>query len=378
MEPTSDRGLYVHVPFCRSRCHFCAFYLEIHHPAAAASFVHALLQEVRLYGRLKIFDDQPLTSVYVGGGTPTTLSAHQLRSTFAAIHETFAVDSQAEISIEAHPDTVTQSMLDDLRETGFNRISLGAESMEDEELVQAGRPGSAMGTARAVEAAKRAGFANFNLDLMYGLPGQTLASWQASLQRAMAMAPAHLSCYALTIEEDTKLEAAIRRNEIAAPNVDLQNEMEDLAQRELVSAGFHRYEISNYHRGGSECRHNLLYWSGGPYLGLGPSAQSYVGQARFGNVPNVAEYTGLLEAGTLPRSDIEYLSPRRRAREAVIFGLRKIEGIPAQLLREEPSPEWSSIVQRLIEEGYLERSDNTIRLTACGRRYADEVSMQLL
>lgn len=378
MEPTSNRGLYVHVPFCRSRCHFCAFYLEIHHQAPAASFVRALLQEITLYGRLKTFEDQPLTSVYFGGGTPTTLSTHQLRSVLAAICKTFTLEPQAEISIEAHPDTVTQPILGELREAGFNRISLGAESMDGEELIHVGRPGSPMGTARAVEAAKQAGFANINLDLMYGLPGQTLESWRATLQKAMALDPAHMSCYALTVEDGTRLEEDIRRSAIPAPDAGLQNEMEELADSELTAAGFHRYEISNYHRDMSQCRHNLLYWNGGAYLGLGPSAQSYVGDARFGNVSDLAEYNGLLEAGTLPRSDIEYLSPRQRAREAIVFGLRKIDGIPAGLLRQEPSPDWISIVQRLIEENYLERSDDFLRLTAHGRRYADEVSLQLL
>lgn len=378
MEPIADRGLYIHVPFCRSRCHFCAFYLEIHHQAPAASFVRALLQEITLYGRLKTFEDQPLTSVYFGGGTPTTLSTHQLRSILGAIGQTFTLNPQTEISIEAHPDTVTQSILDELREAGFNRISLGAESMHGEELIRVGRPGSPMGTARAVEAAKQAGFADINLDLMYGLPGQTPDSWLATLRKAIALDPAHMSCYALTVEEGTRLDEAIRRSAVPAPDVQLQNEMEDVADGELAAAGFHRYEISNYHRGASQCRHNLLYWNGGAYLGLGPSAQSYVGGWRFGNVPDLAEYTGLLDTGTLPRSDIEHLSPSQRVREAVVFGLRKIDGIPAGLLREEPSPDWICIVQRLIDEKYLEQSDDSLRLTARGRRYADEVSMQLL
>ena len=378
MEPTSARGLYVHVPFCRSRCHFCAFYLEIHHQVPAASFVRALLQEISLYGRLKTFEDQPLTSVYFGGGTPTTLSTHQLHSVLAAICRTFILEPQAEISIEAHPDTVTRPILSELREAGFNRLSLGAESMDGEELVHVGRPGSPMGTARAAQAAKQAGFANINLDLMYGLPGQTLESWRATLRKAMALDPTHLSCYALTVEEGTRLEGGIQRSAIPAPDAELQNEMEELAACELAAAGFHRYEISNYHRNASQCRHNLLYWNGGAYLGLGPSAQSYVEDVRSGNVPDLAEYTGLLEAGALPRSDIEYLSPRQRAREAIVFGLRKIDGIPAGLLRHEPSPDWISTVQRLIAENYLERSDDALRLTARGRRYADEVSMQLL
>ena len=378
MEPTPGRGLYIHVPFCRSRCHFCAFYLDIHHPVAAAAFVRSLLHEISLYRALKPFENQPVTSLYFGGGTPTTLSSRQLRSILVMIQDTFMLDQQAEISIEAHPATVTRSMLSELVESGFNRISFGAESMDGEELIHVGRPGSPKGTALAVEAARRAGFANINLDLMYGLPGQTAASWLASLQQVLALNPTHLSCYALTVEEGTKLEDAIRRGDIPAPDAGLQNEMEDLAEDTLTAAGFRRYEISNYHRDDSQCRHNLLYWNGGLYIGLGPSAQSYLGDVRYGNVPDLARYTGLLEAGTLPHTDIEPLSPNRRAREATVFGLRKIEGIPADLLFLENSPERLMSVQRLMEENYLERSGHSVRLTARGRRYADEVSMQLL
>jgi oxygen-independent coproporphyrinogen-3 oxidase len=378
MKPTRDRGLYVHVPFCRSRCHFCAFYLEIHHPAAAARFLASLLREISLTGRLNLFRDQPLTSLYFGGGTPTTLSPRQLRSILVMIRDSFPLDREAEISIEAHPDTVTRSMLGELVEAGFNRISFGAESMEGQELIHVGRPGSPRRTTLAVEAAKQAGFTNINLDLMYGLPGQTAASWLATLNHVLPLSPTHLSCYALTVEEGTKLEEAVRVGAIAAPDPSLQIELEDLAEERLTAAGFNRYEISNYHRDDSRCRHNLLYWSGGQYVGLGPSAQSYLGDVRYGNVPDLARYTGLLEAGQLPHVDIEHLSPRRRAREAVVFGLRKIEGIPADLLFLEEPPERAVTIRRLMEEDYLEQAGHSVRLTARGRRYADEVSVQLL
>ena len=194
MKPTPGRGLYIHVPFCRSRCHFCAFYLEIHDKAKAASYVRALTHEIALHRANRTFGDQPITSLYVGGGTPTTLSTEQLQSILVLIRDSFALAPQAEISIEAHPDTVTPAILSELVEAGFNRISLGAESMEKAELIRVGRPGSPMGTARAVAAARQAGFANINLDLMYGLPGQTAASWHASLQDIIALNPSHVSC----------------------------------------------------------------------------------------------------------------------------------------------------------------------------------------
>ncbi|MEX5219732.1 MAG: radical SAM family heme chaperone HemW [Nitrospira sp.] len=378
MEPLSGRGLYIHVPFCRSRCHFCAFYLEIHDKAKAAAYVRGLTQEIRLHRANQTFRDEPLTSVYFGGGTPTTLSIEELRSILVLIRESFTLDPQAELSIEAHPDTVTPATLGELVEVGFTRISFGAESMKREELTRVGRPGSPMGTAGAVGAARQAGFSNINLDLMYGLPGQTAASWHASLQAIIALKPSHISCYALTMEEGTKLDDAVRAGAVAAPDADFQNELDELAEQVLADAGFHRYEISNYHRGNSQCRHNLLYWTGASYLGLGPSAQSYVGNRRYGNVADLERYSDLLNAGQFPHGEIEYLSPVQRAREAVIFGLRKTAGIPVDLLHLNQSPDWAGIVRRLIEEHYLEQSDQSVRLTARGRRYADEVSVQLL
>ena len=379
MESSSGRGVYIHVPFCRSRCDFCSFYLEVHRPATAAAFVRALLREISLYRTLNPFGDQPLTSVYFGGGTPTTLSTLQLRSILNMVRGTFVLEDDAEISIEAHPGTVTRPMLGELVEAGFNRVSFGAESMERDELIHVGRPGSPKGTALAVKAARQAGFASISLDLMYGLPGQTTASWLATLEQILTLRPTHLSCYALTVEDGTQLEAAVNRGHIPAPDAALQNEMEDVAEKTLTAAGFHRYEISNYHhQDHSRCRHNLLYWTDGRYLGLGPSAQSYVGDVRYGNVSDLDRYTNLLEAGLLPHEGLEQLSPRRRLREAAVFGLRKTAGISADLLCDENAPDRLMIVRRLIKEHYLERSGEAIRLTAHGRRYADEVSIQLL
>ncbi|HEX2055314.1 MAG TPA: radical SAM family heme chaperone HemW [Nitrospiraceae bacterium] len=377
-DSTLGRGLYVHVPFCKSRCDFCPFYLEIYEPAASAAFVRALLQEISLYRDLNPFGDQPLTSVYFGGGTPTTLSTRQLILILAIIRDAFVLDQQPEISIEAHPGTVTRSMLNDLVKAGFNRISLGAESMDRGELLTVGRPGSPKGTALAVHAARQAGFSNIGLDLMYGLPGQTMASWLRTLEHAVALGPTHLSCYALTMEEGTHLEEAVRRGTISAPDPELQNHMEELAEERLTATGFRRYEISNYALDGFQCRHNLLYWTAGFYIGLGPSAQSYVGDVRYGNVSNLDQYISMLGAGMVPQENVEHLSPRQRRREAAVFGLRKATGIPADLLFHDESPERAMTVHRLIEERYLERAGEAVRLTPHGRRYADEVSIQLL
>ena len=378
MIQTTGQGLYLHIPFCHQRCHFCAFYLEIHQARAAEEFLSSLLTELRLYGERHPFGQEPLDSIYFGGGTPTTLTPRQLSTVLSAARDTFALAHDAEVSIEAHPASVTSEGLSQLQDAGFTRISFGAESMDQDELNRVGRPGSVLNTVQIVGAAREAGFTNVNLDLMYGLPGQTIESWAASLQHTIALAPTHLSCYALTIEAGTHLQTAIQRGTVPAPDDALQNEMEDLAEAMLHRAGYSRYEISNYSRPGFASRHNRLHWTGGQYLGLGPSAQSYVGGRRFGNVSNLAAYNKALRSGTLPVSESEQLTPADDSCERLVFGLRMTDGIS---LEDTGALAFAGLVQKvdeLIADDILERSAERVRLTARGRRFADSVAVDLL
>ena len=319
-----------------------------------------------------------MDSIYFGGGTPTTLTPQQLSGLLSEAKETFGITHEAEITVEAHPGSITFEGLSLLREAGFTRISFGAESMDQHELYRVGRPGSVLNTVEVVAAAREAGFFNLNLDLMYGLPGQTIESWAASLQHTIALAPTHLSCYALTIEEGTTLQAAIQRGAVPAPDETLQNEMEDLAEEMLTGAGYLRYEISNYCRPGYASRHNSLHWTGGHYVGLGPSAQSYVDGKRFGNVSNLAAYNQALLSDALPLSESEQLTPAEDSCERLIFGLRLTDGVS---LEDTGALAFSGIVQKvdeLIADEILERRDQRIRLTGRGRRYADSVAVALL
>ncbi|HMZ54881.1 MAG TPA: radical SAM family heme chaperone HemW [Nitrospira sp.] len=378
MQPATDQGLYIHVPFCHQRCHFCAFYLEIHHPRAAAEFVDSLLTELRLYADSSPFDHSPLGSIYFGGGTPTTLSPDQLTRILSAAKDTFGLASDGEVTVEAHPGSVTPASLRQLRRGGFTRISFGAESMNQTELDSVGRPGSPFNTKEVIVAACDAGFENINLDLMYGLPGQTLHSWNTSLHEIIALSPNHLSCYALTVEDGTSLQAAIRRGLVPAPDEALQNEMDAVAESTLTRSGYVRYEISNYARPGFASRHNRLHWTAGRYLGLGPSAQSYVGNRRFGNVSNLAAYNSLLHNGQLPVSEAEELSHAHETCERLIFGLRLTDGVALDESGVLSYRGLARTVDELIEDNILEREGSLVRLTARGRRYADTVAVALL
>ncbi len=372
-------GLYLHVPFCRSRCHFCAFTLQIHRDDRVRRYLDAVTREVRLHRDQRSLAGRRLDTVYFGGGTPTTLEASQLVSLLHLVRGSFGLSEGAEISVEAHPDTVTADSLRQLADAGFTRISFGAQSMDDEELLQIGRRTSGSRTQAAVRMAREAGFSNVNLDLIYGVPGQSLDGWLATLEDVLLLDPAHLSCYALTVEEKTRLHLDVRRGDAMEPNPSLQNEMEDAAAGRLAAAGFERYEISNYARPGHACRHNLLYWQGHDYLGLGPSAQSYLDGRRFGNVESVEQYDLTLQDECLPIAESEILTADRRARERIVFGLRLIEGVDQVLLRHEPQDgTWRQTLDRLTHRGLLEERAGRIRLTAEGRRYADSVAVELL
>src|SRR5437867_152936 len=371
-------GLYLHVPFCKARCSFCAFYLQIHREDRALAYLESLSREIRLHAEMDCLNGRPLDTVYFGGGTPTTLSSNELSSVLEQVRHCSEVQKQAEVTLEAHPATVTKEGLRSLVHAGFNRISFGVQSMDDGELIRIGRRTPRHAAGIAVETARSAGFVNINLDLIYGLPGQTTESWRATLEETVALQPTHLSCYALTLEEGSKPHRDHRDGHSDEPDADLQNAMEDEAVRRLASAGFERYEISNYSRPGYACRHNQLYWRGEEYLGLGPSAQSYFNGCRFGNVDDLQAYHRSLESGNFPIQGREQLTPDQRRREAIVFGLRLIEGIDLGIVQDTTDRAWEQVLDRLMDQGLLEEQAGRVKMTERGRRFADSVAVELL
>jgi putative oxygen-independent coproporphyrinogen III oxidase len=375
---TNPIGLYLHIPFCRQRCDFCAFYLELYREGAAETFLKALHTEIRLHAEQKRTNGRALQSVYFGGGTPTALRANQLIEIVGNIRRYLALTPECEITLEAHPGTVSQSDLSMLFDAGVNRISFGAESMQDEELIGIGRSALAHETVAAVLSAREAGFTNINLDLMYGLPDQTLQSWKNTIGQCLELAPAHISCYALTVEEGTRLAHDIRHHRIQAPDDSIQIAMDHTAQSMLNDAGYQQYEISNYSKQGFACRHNLLYWTHGDYLGLGPSAQSLVNGVRFGNVANLTAYQTALAQQTLPIQDQTVLTKEEQLRDAVIFGLRLVQGIPTQQLRDHAlNYGHATAVESLRRRKLIEEEGERSRLSAQGRLHADTVAEKL-
>jgi putative oxygen-independent coproporphyrinogen III oxidase len=371
-------GLYLHIPFCRQRCDFCAFYLEIYRESRAETFVRSLMREIGLSAHQHVTANRSIQSVYFGGGTPTALAATQLIAILSETRGHLVLTSDCEITVEAHPSTISGQDLVQLLQAGVTRMSFGAESMEDGDLARIGRPGAVRETVVAVDRARAAGFTNINLDLMYGLPGQSLEGWKRTLAHCLTLAPTHLSCYALTVEQDTKLASNIQRQRSSAPDEGLQIEMDEAAQLMLGDAGYERYEVSNYAKPGYACRHNLLYWTNGEYLGFGPSAQSYLDGTRFGNVADLAAYDLSIEENRLPIEERTRLSEKEQLRDAVIFGLRLVQGIPSYSLHQHAlNYGHTAITAQLLAQQLIEENGERSRLSARGRLQADTIAGQL-
>lgn len=358
------RHVYIHVPFCTHICPYCAFHKERNVGDSFRHFLPALKREIRW--ALENFDLKPQT-VFFGGGTPSALSLRQWEELFAI----WPWLSVTEFTVEANPLTLSQAKAALLRSGGVNRISLGAQSLDAEMLKVLGRTHQPGDVAETMKILRAAGFDNINLDLMFSLPGQTLASWQATLHQALALHPEHISTYNLTYEEDTEF---LRRQQsgLYQENEVISRSMAECAHDLLEEAGFDHYEISNFARPGRASVHNLAIWRGADYLGLGPSACSTVAGQRWKNAADTRRYIeSLVESGEPPR-EFEALTPAQRDEEMILLGLRTREGFDAKLVRQ------PSALEDLMNEGLVEIAAGRVRLSRQGRLVADAVTELLI
>jgi putative oxygen-independent coproporphyrinogen III oxidase len=361
-------GLYVHVPFCLTRCGYCDFnaYAGLGH--LAGRYVRALRREADLAA--PGWRDVEFVSMFFGGGTPTTLPAGDLAALVSWFRERFRVTPGAEVTVEANPDTVDEASLSALREAGVTRLSIGVQSFDPAVLAALERVHSAEAARAAYRAARRAGFGDVNLDLIYGAHGETMESWRRTLEQAVLLGPDHLSCYALTVEPATPLGRKVRLGLLPPPDPDLQAEMYLLACDLLAEAGYEHYEVSNWARPGHRCLHNLGYWEGRPYLGLGAGAHSFRGAARWWNVRPPERYLELVEAGRLPVGGSESLGEEDRRLERLLLGLRVVNGVPLEWV---PAAE----VDRFVAEGLAKVGAGRLALTDRGMLLANEVILAL-
>jgi oxygen-independent coproporphyrinogen III oxidase len=410
-------GAYLHVPFCTKRCGYCSFNTAPDSPGAVARFLPALLGEMDIVARVPWAGAIDLRSVFLGGGTPSLLPAEAMAEILEHLRARFGVEAAAEITVECNPESVSLERLAGYRRAGVTRISLGVQSLDDRILPTLDRLHTAARAREAFDAARAAGFEDVSVDLIYGLPGLDLATWEETVKGALGWAPDHLSAYALTLDEGSLWNAAASAGRAAgrrgagappsespagrsggrrgagAPPSEASESPVVLPPEETVTAqysrlvqlaaeaGFEHYEVSNYARPGHRSAHNQIYWHAEEYLGLGPGACGFLGDVRYGNVKPVERYRAMVAAGDAPVDTHETLTPRQRLAERLILGLRLGDGVPSAWLEERVAlapARLSATLEAWRERGLLAESEGRVRLTETGFLLSDALFVELL
>lgn len=366
-------GLYVHIPFCAAKCSYCDFYSLAHREDKMDDYCAALTQHLREVAPRMA--GQQVDTVYFGGGTPSYLGHKRLAALLKTIRKCYALTADAEITLEANPDSAGDvKALKALRKAGINRLSLGAQAMDDDMLRAIGRIHTAAQVQEAVSAARAAGFQNISMDLIYGLPGQTMAHWQRTLADAIALGTEHVSAYGLKVEEGTPLWQ--RRGSAELPDDEAQADMYLWAVEALGAAGYGQYEISNFARPGYESRHNLRYWRMAPYAGFGPGAHSDFGNVRFAYEKDLDGYI----AGEMRLSEREEILPRERCMEYIMLSLRTAEGISRSVVERtyrKPFAQAEAVLRELAEHGLAAPTESGWRLTPRGFLVSNAIILQV-
>lgn len=373
--------LYIHIPFCVRKCAYCDFLSFAAPERSYREYVEKLIEE--MYGQSTAYRDYAVTSIFVGGGTPSVLPPELVEALFVAVYDCFAVSADAEITIEANPGTLTMEKLETYLNCGINRLSLGLQSADGEELRTLGRIHSYDDFLKSYQRARQAGFTNINVDLMSALPGQTMQSWKNTLRKVMMLKPEHISAYSLIIEEGTPFYERYHENPEAFPDEETDREMYHLTKNLMAAQGYERYEISNYARPGYECRHNIGYWTGAEYLGLGLGASSYTHGFRYHNVTDLEEYLSLdlREPGAAAR-EIQELTPEEKMEEFMFLGLRLTKGVSgSEFLERFGQNMWNmygEVFEKLSRQGLILEEPPMVRLTELGIDVSNQVLCEFL
>lgn len=376
-------SLYIHIPFCERKCPYCDFY-SVASTEAPEAFLGALTRELVL--RREQLGAATCETVFFGGGTPSLLAPRQLESILSHLYATFRIAPNAEITLEANPGTVTRDSLRAFRGLGVNRLSVGVQSFHDRDLAALGRIHDGAEALRCLEWSRVAGFENVGMDLMYAIPGQTVARWEENLRIALDLAPQHIAAYSLTVEDRTPLARLVRAGEIHVAPVEIEARMYERTMERLAGGGYDHYEVSNYARPGFRCRHNSVYWTHADYLGFGPSAHSFGAPGggacgrRWWNVSDLPTYLESLAHDVLPVASAERIGARELIQERILLGLRsggldlaRLEGDLAHVLgtRQPDTLRWA------IQEKLATRDGHMLRLTPKGYVLCDEICSRL-
>lgn len=362
-------GMYVHVPYCKSKCAYCDFYSVA--SGTPGAYLNALALEARC-----LSPEGSTDTVYIGGGTPTSLEAPLLSDLLRIISEAARVGPSGEFTVEANPGTLDQQKLDIMKQHGVTRVSLGVQSLIDRELRAIGRIHNADEAIRAARLIKDAGFA-LSLDLMYGLPSQSMRDWARTLNGAIELAPEHISAYELTPEEGTPIWDAIEDGLIEMPSEDLATDMFHLGREVLTGAGYGHYEVSNYALPGCECRHNQNYWRRGTFIGLGPGAHSFDGRHRWWNIEDVDAYVRRINEGIATVDECHELTPQDALREEVMLGLRTLEGLDIARFRNVHGLDLIAACTEMMHDGLMFEAEGRVALTPKALMLMNPVTVRL-
>jgi oxygen-independent coproporphyrinogen III oxidase len=365
-------GIYIHIPFCKQACHYCNFHFSTS-LRYKNELIAALLKEVEL--QHKYLDGETIETIYFGGGTPSLCSKEEIENILQKIQSSFTVSPGAEITLEANPDDITPQKLESWKETGINRLSIGIQSFFDEDLQWMNR---AHNSEQAIDNLQLATgvFDNITIDLIYGTPGLTNEKWKQNVDKAIALNIPHLSCYALTVEPKTPLDKLIRQHKSADINPDKQSEQFILLMQWLGEAGYEHYEISNFAKPGFRSLHNSSYWQGKKYIGFGPSAHSFDGNARWWNIANNNSYIDSINKGIIP-FEKEELTTTQKLNEYIMISLRTAEGLNLSKIDKAASLELRAASKKYIETGLIKMEKDFLKLTNEGKLLADGIAADL-
>lgn len=369
-------GIYIHIPFCKKACHYCNF-----HFSTAHHFLPDMISAIRKEAHLQqAYLTEKVETIYFGGGTPSLISKYEVRSTIQELGQLFEVADDAEITLEANPDDITEDKLVGWKEAGINRLSIGIQSFFEEDLQWMNRAHNAQQAQNCIKMAQQQGFTNITIDLIYGTPDLSDEKWKHNVHTALSLNIPHLSCYALTVEPKTALAKMIATHQSENIDTDKQASQFSLLVAWTEAAGFEQYELSNFARPGFRSRHNSSYWQGKPYLGLGPSAHSFNGTSRQWNIANNALYLKTVEAGLVP-FEIEVLTDTQQLNEYIMTSLRTMEGISLKWVEtnfgELKAAQLLNAAQKHLAHGHLSFEDDVLQLTIYGKFLADGIAADL-
>ena len=376
--PKTASSVYIHIPFCATKCYYCAFNTYTFHKEQAKAYLHALRTEMELYAP----ETDPLKTIFIGGGTPSILSANVLTQLFTDVHQHFQITPDAEITVECNPGTVDTEKLRVMQDNGVNRLSFGLQAMQDETLKQLGRIHTVAEFRQSYRLAREGGFENINIDLIFALPDQTMEAWHHTLNGVISLDPDHISAYNLVMEEATPFYEWWQAGELDLPSEDTEADMFEYTIETLTAHGYTHYEICNFARPDHYAKHNLVYWNNQPCIGLGAGACGYVNGVRYSNIRGIAPYINKLSKRNKPIANTERLTGDAEKAETLMLALRKREGISLENYKnrfgESIEVAFGDTLKKWIDLQLLERTATHLRLTARGCLLANEVFVELM